>query len=83
MCRKKKTDYTTLNTARVCLSCRNIEYLRKASKEKIFTDFIFNNSDENRKMSNLFVKICFDFNNNFYYFVSGKQQRKKHYSTHQ
>ena len=47
-------------TARVCLPCRNIEYLRKASKEKIFTDFISNNSDKNRKliMSNLFVKFA-------------------------
>ena len=70
-------------TACVCLLCRNIGYLRKASKEKIFTDFISNDSDKNRKLSNLFVKICFDFNSNFYSFVSGKQLRKKHNSTHQ
>ena len=70
-------------TARVCLSSRNIEYLRKASEEKIFTDFISNNSNKNLKLSNLFVKICFDFNDNFYSFESGKPQGKKHNSNHQ
>ena len=80
---EKENRYHAEFTARVCLSCRNIGYLRKARKEKIFTDFISNNSDKNRKLRNLFVKICFDFNNNFYSFVSGKQLRKKHNSTHQ
>ena len=55
----------------------------KFARSDIFADFISNNRDKNRKLSNLLVKICFDFNNNFYSFVSGKQLRKKHNSTHQ
>ena len=47
-----------------------------ADREKKFTDFISNNRDKNRKLSNLLVKIYFDFNNNLYSFVSGKQLRK-------
>ena len=52
--------------------------------EKIFTASISNNSNKNRKLNNLFVKSCFDFNNiSINCFVSGKQLRKKYNSTHQ
>ena len=34
--------------------------------KKYFADFISNNRDKNRKLSNLLVKICFYFNNNFF-----------------
>ena len=40
-------------------------------ERKIFTDFISNKSDKGPKQSNLFVKICFDVDNNFYCCISG------------